>query len=413
LASRVRYPDFLKEVFLLSVSCFGGPQAHITHFIKRFVEKNKYLTESELMELNALGQVLPGPTSTQTLTAAAYQLGGPNLAYLSLLIWMLPSVAIMIVAAILLANFEVHNTSLAFTRFIQPMAVGFVAYGAYSIGIKTITHPRGVAIMIVAAIVSFFIRSPFVFPVILLAAGSVTAFNYRAHPRQPKKKFQVIWANFFLWVGVLIFAAVLGSFTRNNTELLPIRLFENFYRNGSLVFGGGQVLTPLLHTEFVEFAKPSFEGVRQPYLNNEEFLSGYAIVQSLPGPVFSFCSYVGALAMHSRGYGVSGQILGGVVSAIGIFLPGTFLIFFMIRVWDSLKAFRPIRASLEGILAANTGLVAAAALILFLPLISIDHSFKNISLNLFFTFGTFGLLAFTKFPSWAIIIVGLVLGFLI
>lgn len=411
MVSRVRYPDFLKEVFLLSVSCFGGPQAHISHFIKRLVERKKYLTEGELIELNALGQVLPGPTSTQTLTAIAYKLGGPNLAYLSLFIWMLPSVAIMTVAAILLARFEVHNTSLEFTRFIQPMAVGFVAYGAYSIGIKTITRPRGVTIMIVAAVASFFIRTPIVFPIILLAAGSVTAFNYKAHPRQPKKKFQVVWANFFLWIGVLVFAAVLGSFTRSNPELLPIRLFENFYRNGSLVFGGGQVLTPLLHTEFVEFAKPSFEGVRQPYLNNDEFLSGYAIVQSLPGPVFSFCSYVGALAMHSRGYGVSGQILGGIISAIGIFLPGTFLIFFMIRVWDSLKSFRAIRASLEGILAANTGLVAAAALILFLPLISEDHSFKNISLNLAFTFGTFALLAFTKFPSWAIIAAGLVLGF--
>ncbi|GHN00616.1 hypothetical protein WSM22_21050 [Cytophagales bacterium WSM2-2] len=413
MVARVRYPDFLKEVLLLSVSCFGGPQAHITHFIKRLVERKKYLTEAELIELNALGQVLPGPTSTQTLTAIAYKLGGPNLAYLTLFIWMLPSVAIMTVAAVLMANFEMHQTSLAFTRFIQPMAVGFVAYGAYSIGMKTIKRPRGVLLMILAAIISYFVRSPFVFPLILLAAGCVTAFNYKFYPRQPKKKLDVAWPNFILWIGVLIFAAVLGSFTKANPELLPIRLFENFYRNGSLVFGGGQVLTPLLHTEFVQFAKPSFEGIRQPYLNNDEFLSGYAIVQSLPGPVFSFCSYVGALAMHSRGYGISGQILGAIISAIGIFLPGTFLIFFMIRVWDGLKSFRAIRASLEGILAANTGLVAAAALILFLPLISEDHSLKNILLNLLFTFGTFATIAFTRFPSWAIIIAGLILGVLI
>ena len=162
MASRVRYPDFLKEVFLLSVSCFGGPQAHISHFIKRLVERKKYLTESELIELNALGQVLPGPTSTQTLTAIAYKLGGPNLAYLSLFIWMLPSVAIMTVAAILMASLEGHNMSLEFTRFIQPMAVGFVAYGAYTIGMKTITRPRGVILMIVAAVASYLIRTPIV-----------------------------------------------------------------------------------------------------------------------------------------------------------------------------------------------------------------------------------------------------------
>jgi len=84
----------------LSVSCFGGPQAHIAHFQKLLVEKRKYVTEEELIEVNALGQVLPGPTSTQTLTAIAYRLRGPNLAYLTLIIWMLPSVAIMTIFGI-------------------------------------------------------------------------------------------------------------------------------------------------------------------------------------------------------------------------------------------------------------------------------------------------------------------------
>jgi chromate transporter len=404
LISRVRYPDFLKEVLLLSVSCFGGPQTHIAHFSRRLVERKKYLTDGELIELNALGQVLPGPTSTQTLTAIAYKLGGPNLAYLTLILWMLPSVAIMTVAAILMASFETKQISLEFVRFIQPMAVGFVAYGAYSIGMKTITRPRGVVLMVLAAVATFIVKTPFVFPVILLAAGCITAFNYKAHPRQPKKQIDIKWANLFLWIGVLIFAAVLGSFTRTNPELLPIRLFENFYRNGSLVFGGGQVLTPMLYTEFVQFAP-------KRYLTSQEFLSGYGLVQALPGPVYSFSSFIGALSM--REFGTSGEIIGAVAAAAGIFLPGTFLIFFMIRVWDNLKSFRAIRASLEGILAANTGLVAAAALILFLPLVTVDHSARNILLNLSFTFGTFVLIAFTKVPSWAIIIAGLALGLVI
>jgi chromate transporter len=386
------------------VSCFGGPQTHIAHFSRRLVERKKYLTDDELIELNALGQVLPGPTSTQTLTAIAYKLGGPNLAYLTLFIWMLPSVAIMTVAAILMASFETKQISLEFVRFIQPMAVGFVAYGAYSIGMKTITRPRGVILMVLAAIATFIVKTPFIFPIILLAAGCVTAFNYKAHPRQPKKKIDIKWANLFLWIGVLIFAAVLGSFTRTNPQLLPIRLFENFYRNGSLVFGGGQVLTPMLYTEFVQFS-------HKQYLTSQEFLSGYGLVQALPGPVYSFSSFIGALSM--REFGTSGEVIGAIAAAAGIFLPGTFLIFFMIRVWDNLKSFRAIRASLEGILAANTGLVAAAALLLFLPLISEDHSLKNILLNLAFTFGTFALIAFTKIPSWAIIIAGLVLGLLI
>jgi chromate transporter len=403
LNSRVRYIDFLKDVFLLSVSCFGGPQAHLAHFQKMLVEKRKYITEEELIEVNALGQVLPGPTSTQTLTAIAYRLRGPNLAYLTLIIWMLPSVAIMTIIGILMANFETKEVSIAFTRFIQPMAVGFVAYGAYSIGIKTVTRPRAFLLMVLAAVASYFIKTPFVFPVILIVAGCITAFNYKAHPREPKRKFNVVWSNLILWVGVLIFAAILGSLTKTKPEFLPIRLFENFYRNGSLVFGGGQVLTPMLYTEFVQYAP-------KHYLSSEEFLSGYALVQGLPGPVFSFSSFIGVLSM--REFGTGGEIFGAIMSAAGVFLPGTFLIFFMIRVWYSLKSFRAIRASLEGILAANAGFVAAAAIILFQPLIK-DQTLENILLYSVFTIVTIVLLAFTKIPSWAIIVAGLALGFIL
>lgn len=393
----IRYKDFLKDVSILSVSSFGGPQAHLAHFQNVLAKKKNYITEEGLIELNALCQVLPGPTSTQTITAVGYKLGGPNLAYLTLFIWMLPSVAIMTMAGLLMASLESKNLPLDFARFIQPMAVGFIAYAAYTISLRTVTSARAVAIMIGAGVVSYFIRTPFVFPITLLIAGAITAFNYKAHPREPKKKFEVRWANFSLWIGVLILAAVLGSLTRTIPSYLPIRLFENFYRNGSLIFGGGQVLTPLLYTEFVQYAP-------KHYLSHEEFLSGYALAQSLPGPVFSFSAYIGALAM--RDFGTGGAILGAIMSAIGIFLPGTFLIFFMIRVWESLKKYRPIRASLEGINAASAGLVAAAAILLFQPL-------QGDFLNYAFTIGTFCLMRFTKIPSWAIIAGGLLLGIVI
>ena len=104
-----------------------------------------------------------------------------------------------------------------------------------------------------------------------------------------------------------------------------------------------------------------------------------------------------------RKQGIVAQLIGAFVSAAGIFLPGTFLIFFMIRVWESLKKYRPIKASLEGITAANAGLVTSAAIVLFQPL-------DNTVMNFGFTIGTFCLLAFTKAPSWLIVIVGLVLG---
>jgi chromate transporter len=400
MVQQIRFIIFLKDVLLLSVTCFGGPQAHFAHFQKILVKKRNYISDEDLVELNALCQVVPGPTSTQTLSAIGYKLGGPSLAYLTLLIWLLPSMAIMTSVGILVSSFETKNVSLAFTRFIQPMAVGFVAYAAYSITLKTVKTKRALVLMILAGVATYFVKSPVVFPVVLLVAGLITALNYKAHPREEKKKIDVSWANFFLWAGVLIFAAILGGLTKSFPQFLPVRLFENFYRNGSLIFGGGQVLIPMLYTEFVQYAP-------KQYLTSEEFLSGYAFVQGLPGPVFSFSSYIGTLAM--RDYGILGQIIGAIMSAAGIFLPGTFLIFFLIRIWDSLKKFRPIRASLEGINAANAGLVAAAAILLFQPLIY-EQPIKEVLLNGLYTICTFGLTAFTKISSWAIILIGLICG---
>jgi chromate transporter len=420
LSSRVRYYDFLRDVLILALSTFGGPQAHLAHFQKVLVEKKKYITDEELMEINSLCQILPGPTSTQTLTAVGFKIGGPNLAYLTLLVWILPAVILMTAAAIFMSNIQTKNLSLEFTRFIQPIAVGFVSYGAYAITIKTVSTKTGIAVMVAAAVVSYFVQTPFIFPLILLLAGLVTALKYKKQPKDwAEKKLVVPWSNFMLWLCVLIFAAVLGGITK----ALPVKLFENFYRSGSLVFGGGQVLAPLLYTEFVDDRLSDEEESKskasvlktklknryspKPYhhpISHDEFLSGYAVVQALPGPLFSFAAYIGALS--SRDYGIGGSLAGAIMSAIGIFLPGTFLIFFVIRFWSSLKKYRAVRASLEGITAASAGLVSASAIILFQPL-------ENTILNFSTTIITFCLLAFTKIPSPFIIVGGLILGLII
>ena len=387
----LRYYIFLKDVLVLALTAFGGPQAHIAMMFKLLVDKRHYLTEQELIELNALCSILPGPTSTQTITAIGYKIGGPNLAYITLLIWIAPASIIMGIAAIAISYLQDQGVSLKFLNFIQPMAVGFVAYAAYMISSKVVNTKTGIVLMMISAILAYFFSSPWVLPVLLLAGGAITALRFRQHPEEKDKQIKIQWANFILYVGVLVTAATLGAFTSS----LPIRLFENFYRNGSLVFGGGQVLIPLLYSEFVDF---------KHYLTGEEFLSGYAIVQALPGPTFAFCSFIGNLAM--RRFGIAGQLLGSFVATVGIFLPGTFLIFFVIRFWDELKKYRVVRASLEGISAVSSGMVVAAAILLYKPI-------DNTPLNFGIVVATFALLAFTKMPPPILILIGLLLGLII
>ncbi len=387
---KVRYYLYLKDVLLLSLTAFGGPQVFLAMVLDTMVTKRGYIKEQELWELNALCQILPGPTSTQTISAIGYRVGGPNLAYLSLFVWILPATLLMIMAAFLI-DFLQENTpgALSFAKFIQPMAIGFIIYAAQKTIFKMVKTTEASVLMMFSTFISFFYNSPFIFPLLLLVGGVTTSLKYRNEPKdEGDKKLVIAWANFYLWGGILIFAAVLGALTKNQAVLL----FENFYRNGSLIFGGGQVLVPYLFTEFVEFKK---------FLTSQEFLTGYALSQGIPGPTFSISAYVGALSMRDQG--VLGLLMGGFIASAGIFLPGTFLIFFVIKFWDKLKKFRPVRAALEGINAVSCGMLIAAAYLLFEPL---EPDFFNIAAIM----GTYLLLNFTRLSSPLIIAMGVLAG---
>ncbi len=132
-----------------------------------------------------------------------------------------------------------------------------------------------------------------------------------------------------------------------------LQIFESFYRYGYLVIGGGQVVVPLMYSELVEVNR---------YMTSQEFLTGFGLVQGLPGPMFSFSAYAGGLA--ARGGSAFHQILGAVAGGIAIFLPGILLIFFVYPVWEDLKEIRGIRVALRGIAPVAAGLIAVAALIL-------------------------------------------------
>ncbi len=369
---------------------WGGPQAHIAIFLRTLVEKRAYINQKDFLELIALCQVLPGPTSTQIVTALGFRLGGAKLAYLTLLIWSLPGCFLMTLCGLFFVYLHEMKISLEFMRFVQPVVIGLVCYAALNITTKVVNTKTGIFLVIFSTICSVFFRSPWVFPLVVVGGGFVTSLKFEKQEKHHEKKIKIEWANFFLFWGVLIFAAILGYIT----GALPIRLFENFYRNGSFIYGGGQVLIPVLLTEFVQVKK---------YLSEQEFLSGFGLSQFIPGPVFSFVAFVGVLSM--REYGVFGQILGAFMACAGVFLPGTFIIFFVIRFWDELKKIRAVKASLEGINASASGLAIGGACLLLFPIV-------NNYLYIFITICTFLILQFTKIPIPFLILGALLIGFL-
>lgn len=390
---------FLKDVFLFTFSAFGGAQAHLSLLLRFFVKGNRYISEEQLLEINALAQVLPGPASTQTLVGIAYKVGGLRLSLITFLIWILPSAAVMTFAAISYAKFDNKQKFAEILEYIQPIALGIVAYGGFTLGRRVLTSQVSIFLALAAAICTLVLRNAYVFPLAILIGGMVSSAL-----ETPKEESEIrvkLFSNInrqklIYFIGVLLLLALLGAIiNRTSPFSLPIRLFENFYRNGIFIFGGGQVLVPLMFTEFVQMKQ---------YLHASGFISGFAIQQILPGPTFSFTSYIGALSMRNFGYGLGGQILGGAVAVIGINLPGLILVLFIVPFWDDLKKIARIKYSLSGINAVSVGFILAAFILLVIP-IRLDIMAIGILA------ATFLLLNFTKVSPTILVIAGILLGY--
>ena len=228
------------------------------------------------------------------------------------------------------------------------------------------------------------------FPILLLLGGFVSSQINKEKINQVKPMKNINWSNFILFLSVFITAAVLGVFTQNKIVLL----FENTYRFGSIVFGGGHVLIPMMYNQFVEI---------KHFLTANEFIAGVGLVQAMPGPVFSIATFCNAMALQE--YGISGQLFGAVIGTIAIFLPGTFLIFFIYPIWNQLKNYTPIKNAIEGVNAASAGLVIASAYLLFKPVVLNQSNMIVLLLTLF-------LLLTTKVPSPVIVIICVLAGFI-
>jgi chromate transporter len=409
----LRHIPYLKSVFLHSLTAFGGPQGHLGMMLKTFVHRRPYITKQELMEYTAFCQLLPGASSTQTITLIGYKRGGVTLAVITLIIWILPACIMMGAFSFLLHYFDKRALHVDIFKLIPPMAAGYLMYAAlmaFQISIKnTITW----IIMLVSAIVTYLLfKQPWIFPLLIILGGVTTNLSRKRIPQLEQKPRKIKWWNIWMFAIIFIVAGITSEIARkeNWPNRKPINLFENTYRMGSLVFGGGQVLMPMMFEQFCIRPEAIKEKNRDVIkIDKEDMYTGMGIVRAMPGPVFAIASFTGGMAMKDMGPTM--QALGCLIGTIAIFLPSALLVLFFFPIWNNIKKYAAVYRSLEGINAVVVGIMIASTIFIMKDISLIEP--KTISfINVAVIIGTFALLQFTKIPSPLIVIACLLLGFI-
>jgi chromate transporter len=413
----IRHIPFLRAVFLHSITAFGGPQGHFGMMLKTFSERRRDVTKEELIEYNAFCQLLPGASSTQVLTLIGYKRGGVVLAVLTLIIWILPACILMGAFSFFLEYIDQDALHKNIFRFIPPMAVGFLLFAAVK-GLRIAIHNTiTFVILLVSTIATYLLfRTPWIFPILILAGGFVTNLSDKRIPEKDQRPKKIKWWNIWLFAFIFIAAGITSELARKHNwpNRRPINLFENTYRFGSLVFGGGQVLIPIMFEQFV--ARPQNPKViqRNPdiiRIEKDDFYNGAGIVRAIPGPVFSIASFAGGMAMKDKEMGWPYQVLGCLIGSVAIFLPSALMVLFFFPIWHNLKKYVVVYRAIEGINAVVVGIMFAASFYMMKDVSLIGMNTVSL-LNIIIIVATALLLLFTRLPAPLIVMTCLLLGWI-
>lgn len=371
------------SVFLkLGLTSFGGPIAHLGYFRDEFVIRRKWISEQNYADLVALCQFLPGPASSQVGIALGLLRAGYKGAFAAWVGFTLPSTLVLILFAFgflhigdIIPSGTLHGLKIA--------AVAVVAQAIWGMAKNLCTDTARISIMTMAACLVLFIPSVFGQISAILCAAFIGRFLCRSTSRlteiTPQTTLKPRSALFCLTLFVLLLIAL--PFAAIYSQSLA--LFDTFFRIGSLVFGGGHVVLPLLQTEVVA----------TNWVNQETFLAGYSLAQAIPGPLFTFAAFLGTtMNMEPNGW------LGAIICLCAIFLPSFLLVIGTLPFWQHLRRNTDMQAALAGVNAAVVGLLLAA---FYQPVwLSAVFNAKDFSLALI----TFIALMFWKCPPWLAVI---------
>ncbi|EGQ7981486.1 chromate efflux transporter [Vibrio vulnificus] len=328
--------QIFKTFFWLGWISFGGPAAHIGYFRHTFVEKLKWISDEEYAQLVALSQFLPGPGSSQVGFGLGYKKGGLPGACAAFLGFTLPSVVIMLLLA--LVSSQVTDTALFQNvvhglKLLAVVVVADAAWGMYKNFCKT---PLTVGISVATAVALLVFSGITTQMVVLIIAALIGVIALKGENKATEHSFKPSLTPLLTFAALLLLLPLLA------TAQPLVQLFNEFYQAGSLVFGGGHVVLPLL------------QNIVGEQISQDAFLTGYAAAQAVPGPMFTFATYIGYV-LHP-----SSPILGAVVATLAVFLPGFLLMLGVLKNWQLLAANPRVSGALQGVNASVVGLLVAA-----------------------------------------------------
>lgn len=392
--SHARRPRGVAEIFLvflrLGLTSFGGPIAHLGYFRAEIVHRRKWLDDESYADLVALCQFTPGAASSKVGMGLGLSAGGLPGAVAAWLGFTLPSALAMVLFAYGVAEFgDLLNAG--FLHGLKVVAVAVVALAVWGMARNLCPDaPRATLAVGAALLVSLWPTS--LGQISAIAVGALVGLTVLGDARRVTGGFMHVRVGrltgavaFALFFGLLVGLPALSAIY----PAQALALFDSFYRAGSLVFGGGHVVLPLLQSEVV-----------QPgWVSNDTFLAGYGAAQAVPGPLFTFSAYLGAIMTpEPNGW------LGAVICLVGLFLPSFLLTVGALAFWEDLRRLRAVRAALVGINAVVVGLLLAA---LYNPVwTSAIRSPADFALALC----AFTLLAFWKVAPWLVVVLTATVG---
>ncbi|MWC29375.1 chromate transporter [Paenibacillus sp. MMS18-CY102] len=379
----------LLEVLLVStklgLTSFGGPIAHLGYFHNEYVRRRQWMDERSYADLVALCQLLPGPASSQVgigIGIARAGLLGGIVAWIG---FTLPSLIALIGFALLMQGLDIGAAG--WIHGLKIVAVAVVAHALLGMGQKLLTDRARIAIAVMTMSVTLLWQTAYSQVLLIAAAGAVGLwlFHTRQAEHSPSGPMRVSrklgLASLAAFGTLLVLLPVLSHWSPS----LWADLFDRFYRAGAFVFGGGHVVLPLLEHEVMA----------NGWVSQQDFLAGYGVTQAVPGPLFTFAGYLGAIA---------GGLPGAIVATVAIFLPAFLLVVGVLPFWSQLRSSPRMQGALAGINAAVVGILLAA---LYDPIwTSAIGGGGDVALAAIL----FSMLAYWKLPPWSVVLAGVAGG---